>query len=153
MHRRLRRCLPSRRAVLASAAILIAVTLVGCQRATEPVVTPAQTFTGRWIGQSWEGEASATLFLGGAAGDTLYVFGVQRVPEEWVRLRVVFRGVGTYALGPDDVVLETLVGGDVVVASYPGIGPTAGTIEVTSYGPGGLVEGTFTFDARMARTA
>lgn len=135
--------------------MLIAAALTGCQRSTEPVVNPEATFTGRWIGQSWEGEASATLYADGTAGNTLYVFGKRRVDlgqDEVVRLRVAFHGVGTYALTADDVSLDQVLGGDVLTASYQGSGPTAGTLEITSYGPGGAVEGTFTFEARQART-
>jgi hypothetical protein len=130
-------------------ALLALLSAVSCRLATEPVGDPVPTFTGRWLEGAWRGEAQAHLFPR-AAGDTLLVFGVR--PNEVLSLRIPIVGVGTYLLGPQQVQLLVLTGGDVVETTYTGIGPTAGVVEITSYGgPGGVVEGTVSFEARITR--
>jgi hypothetical protein len=132
---------------------LLALSLAACSDSTEPL--PAEgTFTGRWSGEPWVGEAYAVLIDGGDAGDTLYLGGsrpvnAESMPLESIRIRVLFRGVGTYQLGSsgtNTAQFDELTGGDVVHATYSATGLNPGTLVITSYeGPGGQIEGGVSF--------
>lgn len=132
-------------------------TAAACQDSTVPIEQVA-TFTGRWAGQPFAGEASAFVASGGADGDTLYVFGAhrrdgQRDIDQTVRVRALVSAPGTYALRADAVQVLDFVGGDGVTSTYSGSGPVAGTLYVTTYGgPGGVVEGTLSFEAQPDRS-
>lgn len=139
-----------------SAIALLAMPLGACNDSNTPPPAEA-TFTGRWAGRPWVGSASATLVEGGEAGDTLFIIGTTPVnaghmPLESIRIRVLFRGAGEYALGSsttDWAELVELTGGDVVHATYRVGDVSSGTLRITAWdGPGGEVEGRITFAAR-----
>jgi hypothetical protein len=124
--------------------------LAACgEAATAPDRTP--TFSAILAGRPWGGQASATLVVDAARGDTLFLHGYAPTdgtrPEVAVRFRLApFTGPGRYPLRPGDVRLDELVGGDVLVASYADA-PT-GAVEVRAYdGPGGTVAGAAEFTA------
>ena len=151
------RNLPSRhrRSITAVAMALLALSPGACSDSTEPLDSEA-TFTGRWAGERWEGEAHAVLVDGGDAGDTLFILGTRppnagSMPLESVRIRVLFQGPGTYQLGSggtDRAELVEITGGDVVAASYATSALNPGTLVITRYdGPGAEIEGEVTFAA------
>jgi hypothetical protein len=127
---------------------------LACHDGAAPTPEARATFTGRWAGRAWEGDAWAVLVPGGAAGDTLYIGGTRPVnagqaPVESVRLRIVPPGVGTQSLGADDATLLELVGGDVISATYRTVSSGDGSVTLTSYGGvGAAVEGTVAFEAQ-----
>lgn len=140
------------------AAALGLVAAAACRDTAAPTEqTP--TFTGRWAGQPWTGEASAFVVSGGAAGDTLYVSGAHRMAgqrdvDQYVRVRALVSAPGTYALREDAVLVLDLVGGDGVTSTYTGSRPGAGTLFIAAYGgPGGVVEGTLSFEAQPDRSS
>lgn len=139
-----------------AAIALLAISSGACTDSNGPLPEEA-TFTGRWAGRAWVGEAGATLLDGGEAADTLYIVGTTPVnagqmPLESIRIRVVFRGVGEYVLGrgtTDWAELVELTGGDVVHATYTVGQVSSGTLRITSWGgPGGEVAGRISFVAR-----
>lgn len=147
-----------RSGALLAALLVLGEMLSACDQTT---VAPADaeqgpSFRATWAGSRWEGDASAMLIAGGAAGDTLYVLGTNPVnagqlPISAVRVRVVFRGAGTYTLGPGAAEVIHLLGGDVVTAQYTtssSAGP--GTLTVRDY-RGGWVSGSVVFDAAATR--
>jgi hypothetical protein len=129
-----------------------------CRDATDPAAEVASTFSGEWAGKPWAGRAEALLVRGGAAGDTLYVFGVWPADgvmvQQVVRVRVApFVGAGSYALAAGAAEVTDLVGGDAVSASYVGPGRSAAALEVRAYGGvGAEVAGVARFEAQPART-
>jgi hypothetical protein len=137
----------------AVAALLVCAAGGACTLFTDPIDRSA-TFSGRWGGDPWAGDAGATILVVEGRPDSLFVTGsspvnAQIAPREMIHIRVPFRGTGTYALDASAVELWELLGGDVLTASYGGVGTPAGTLEITSYGgPGGVVEGTVSFVAR-----
>jgi len=143
---------------IARAATLGLVAVAGCKDTAAPTEQDA-TFTGRWAGQPWAGEASALIVSGSATGDTLYVFGAhrtlgQRDADQYVRVRALVNAPGTYSLGANAAEVVDLVGGDVMTSIYAGSRPAAGTLDITTYGgPGGVVEGTLSFEAQPDRTS
>ena len=146
-----------RRSAAAACAAVLAL-VAACRQPTEQQPgerTP--TFTGRWAGQPWSGDAEAHLVRGGPAGDTLYVFGLRRPRGadselgQSIRLRVVIGGPGVYPLAAEAVEVWDTVGGDVRTSTYVGLGPDAGVLHVDAYGgAGSAVEGTVHFEARSA---
>jgi hypothetical protein len=96
---------------------------------------------------------------GGAAGDTLYVFGAhgkagQPYTDQYVRVRALVSAPGTYALSANAAEVVDLLGGDVMTSIYTGSRPGAGTLFIVAYGgPGGIVEGTLSFEAQPDRTS
>jgi len=55
---------------------------------------------------------------------------------------------GTYVLDSASVVVRVVIGGDVIGASYHGLGANAGVLEITDYGSvDGHIEGTVWFNA------
>ena len=142
-----------RRHTIVTAAALGLVTSVACRDGTSSPSELTPTFTGQWAGQPWAGEASAILVSGGAAGDTLYVFGEHRPPgqdwtDQYFRIRAVVDGPGTFVLGANDAEFAHLLGGDVRTSTYSGSRPDEGTLTITTYeGPGGIVEGRVAFGA------
>lgn len=137
-------------ATIRRAATVAALVLAACSDAAGPSA-PAANFTGRWAGRPWAAQAHATLILGGAAGDTLYIGGswpAGPVPAQSLRIRLApFRGPGTYAVGGDAVEMMDLVGGDAVSSTYVGARPLAGVVEIVGFAPGGSVQGTVSFRA------
>lgn len=117
------------------------------------------TFTGRWAGESWSGDARAHFAPGGADGDTLYITGSHPVGalslvEQYVAIRVGTTTPGTHTLGADAVRVVDLVGGDVVSSTYVGSRPGPGTIEITRYDDeAGIVEGKLSFEAQPSSAA
>jgi len=146
------------RAITGAVALGLVTAAAACRDSAAPTEQMA-TFTGRWAGQPWAGDGSASIARGGAAGDTLYVFGVHRTdgwrdPDQYVRVRAVVSAPGTYALSADAAEVMDLVGGDLVTSVYAGSRPGAGTLYITTYdGLGGVVEGTFSFEAQPDRTS
>lgn len=145
------------RKALPSLALLI-LSIGACSDSTQPLSAEA-TFTGRWAGRPWLGEAYAVLVDGGEAGDTLYLGGSRPVnagsmPLESVRIRVLFAGRGTYELGSSGIgraQLDELTGGDVVHATYSTTTLNAGRLVITSYdGPSGQIAGRVSFVAVSA---
>ncbi|CAN5146272.1 hypothetical protein BH24GEM2_BH24GEM2_12020 [soil metagenome] len=147
-----------RSGALLAALLVLGEMLSACDQTT---VAPADaeqgpSFRATWAGSRWEGDASAMLIAGGAAGDTLYVLGTNPVyagqlPISAVRVRVVFRGAGTYTLGPGAAEVIHLLGGDVVTAQYTTSSSAgAGTLTVREYGAG-WVSGSVVFDAAATR--
>ena len=134
-------------------ALLLVLALTGaCREGTPPDETA--TFTGRLAGAAWAGEASALLRQAeGDAPDILYVWGSRPVgrrgwPDESIAIRIPIDGTGLYELGPEDVSLTVLTGGDVVTRWYVGV---AGTVEITDWGgSGGVVEGVAAFELQLA---
>jgi hypothetical protein len=143
---------------IARAVALGLVAVAACRDSAAPTEQTAATFTGRWAGQPFTGEASAFVARGGAAGDTLYVLGSHRVgqydTDQYVRVRALVSAPGTYALGGDAAEVVDLVGGDGITSIYAGSRPGAGTLFIATYaGPGGVVEGTLSFEAQPDRTS
>ena len=133
---------------------VLALSLVACGDSNGP--SPEATFTGRWAGELWEGEAYAVLVDGGDAGDTLFIGGSRppnagSMPLESIRIRILFHGPGTYELASGSTgsaQLDELTGGDVVHATYATSALTSGALVITTYGgPGGAVEGRVSFTA------
>jgi len=126
--------------------------LAGCTDSTTPI-DEFPTFYGTWAGATWSGDAAAYLARGGAAGDTLYVYGINpgygvQTAKESITAKFVVHGAGTYLLGPGDANLRELVGGDVVAATYATTSTSVGRIQISAYGGvNGLVEGKIEFDA------
>lgn len=137
-----------------TAVFLIATMPAACGDSTSP--DDDATFTGRWAGESWTGDARAHFAPGGAGGDTLYVVGSHPVgaaslAEQYISIRVGTTTPGTYALGADAVQVVDLVGGDVATSTYIGSRPGPGTIEITRYDDeAGIVEGRLGFEAQSA---
>ena len=131
---------------------VVSIVVMSC-RSTEPTATqPA--FTGQWQGREWKGDASVRILSPGATGDTLYVMSKQPVQtgdgiyEEWLTIHLPFHGAGTYVLDSASVVVRVVIGGDVIGASYHGLGANAGVLEITDYGSvDGHIEGTVWFNA------
>ena len=130
--------------------LMLALTAAACREGTRPDVTP--TFTGHLAGAAWAGEASALFHEAeGDAPPTLFLWGSRPVgnrgwPEELIAIRVPIDGTGIYELGPEDVSLTVLTGGDVITTRYVGVAGAAGTVEITGWeGPGGVVEGVAAF--------
>jgi hypothetical protein len=129
--------------------------LVVLSAACRDTLQPEQgAFVGRWDGRMWVGDASAMLLRGAMQGDVLHVFGVSPrgagafTAEETISASVIFRGVGMYALGADDVSFTELTGGDVVSALYRGVGSPAGVLRVSHYDETtGAIEGELRFAA------
>jgi hypothetical protein len=154
----------AKRNVTRLAALLLAAgALSACDESTVGLADSPESpsFRATWAGNRWEGDASAQLIAAGTAGDTLYVFGTSPVnagqmPISAVRVRVVFRGTGTYPLGPGAAEVIHLVGGDVISAQYTTGGSvgtaagTAGTLTIREYGAG-WVSGSVVFDAVTTR--
>jgi len=111
-------------------------------------------FTGRWAGSPWVGDASAVLVDRETGPDTLYIFGSRPRGQpqnsfETVFLRFVPNGPGTYPLQAGQASLTQLTGGDVVNFVYQTTSSATGSVTLSTYsGPGGLVEGTFAFEAQ-----
>ncbi|HEX2091028.1 MAG TPA: hypothetical protein VHG28_01450 [Longimicrobiaceae bacterium] len=128
--------------------------LSGCgEGGTEPTDTPA--FRATWAGKPWEGDATAMLVSGRRAGDTLYLFGstpanADQSISEYVRVRVVFRGTGTYSLDAGDAGVVHMLGGDVVAAEYATGETGAGRLVVREY-TGAEVAGQVDFSATTTR--
>ena len=145
-----------------AALFLVSAGLAACDQSMAGLADAEQgpSFRATWAGNPWRGDASAQLVPGGAAGDTLYVLGTSPVnagqmPISAVRVRVVFRGAGTYTLGPGAAEVIHLVGGDAVASQYTtggsvGTASTAGTLTVREYGAG-WVSGSVVFDAVTTR--
>jgi len=133
---------------------VVSIVVMSC-RSTEPTATqPA--FTGQWQGREWKGDASVRILSPGATGDTLYVMSKQPVQtgdgiyEEWLTIHLPFHGAGTYVLDSASVVVRVVIGGDVIGASYHGLGANAGVLEITDYGSvDGHIEGTVWFNAEQ----
>jgi hypothetical protein len=112
--------------------------VAACDSATVPDPDQGE-FVGRWGARLWLGDARASLSTGVPGGDVLHVFGIRPrgangwSADETLSARVVFSGPGLYTLGPDDVRLLELVGGDVVSAEYKGSGEPAGFLSITRY--------------------
>ena len=123
-----------------------------CLRGSEPDNGGIGVLTGSWAGRAWDGDVIAVLVQRQNIPDTLAIIAVRPrgsvAPIEDVTMKIAINGIGTYALGGttgSPAQLHEFVGGDVIVATYSG---TAGELSITGYsGPGGLVEGTFSFDA------
>jgi hypothetical protein len=144
-----------RRAAFPAAALAITACLAGCSRAA-PSPDRSAPFSGVLAGERWAGQASATLIVGGAQGDTLYVFGYDAGSaarrEVSIALRIApFTGPGRYTLGVGDVRLSELVGGDVLVASYEAA--ARGSVVVRTFGGAGATiagSAAFTVDRSSA---
>jgi hypothetical protein len=136
--------------VLPTCALLVPLAIAaGCSDGNGP--ERDLVLTGSWAGAPWVGRAEA-LLVGGAAVDTLYLFGTRSsdtdVPQETIRVLVPFTGSGSYSLESHAVAFTVLIGGDAVSAEYGGQSPTAGTVEVDTYdATTGLIDGRLVFDA------
>lgn len=111
-------------------------------------------FDAVWAGKPWEGDASAAVIPGGAAGDTLYLFGTTprnagQMPAAYVRVRVPLPAAGERALARGDAELVYLVGGDVSTAAYVNDRADPGILSIREYGDG-WVSGVVVFDAGAA---
>lgn len=142
-----------------TALFLVSAGLAACDQSVVALADAPTSpfFRATWAGNPWEGDASAQLVPAGPAGDTLYVLGTSpvnagQVPISAVRVRVVFRGAGTYTLGPGAAEVIHLLGGDVVTSQYAASSSagTAGTLTVREYGAG-WVSGSVVFDAVTTR--
>src|SRR5881409_658683 len=120
-----------------------------CSTASEPTGLALGELRGSWAGNKWDGDVNAVLVQRPSIPDTLVVSASRPrgsfAPSEAVVIKIAINGTGTYVLDAGAARLHELVGGDVVVATYAS---TVGELTITGYsGPGGFVEGTFTFDA------
>ena len=103
---------PARRTVGTALLVLLAAALAGCaaDRATA-AETGFGTMAGRWDGADWQGLGHAVL-----DGDTLYLVGHRPDPrsyyDEYVRVRVAFRGAADYEVRPSHGSLAHIWGGD-----------------------------------------
>lgn len=130
-----------------AAALAAALLLAGCgSGALEP--RPGEgAFQGTWGGKRWTGDAAANV----SRGDTLRLFGTSppgagQLPTSYVRVTVVFRGVGPYTLGPEAAEVVHLVGGDAATARYATAEGAAGALRIENYSEGWMV-GSVAFDA------
>src|SRR5438105_4743645 len=99
---------------LVRASTICLVICAACRDTAAPTEQPA-TFTGHWAGKPWAGQASALVARGGAAGDTLYVFGTQGragqgYTDQYVRVRALVTAPGTYALSANAAEVVDLLG-------------------------------------------
>lgn len=110
--------------VLAGAAFLA----TACRSSTGvlPGASEFGSVVGLWNGAQWSGLGYSVL-----TGDTLAVYGVRRDERsgtvDVVRTRVVYRGVGEYALDSRATALQHIVGGDAVVGTA-----AAGALTITA---------------------
>ena len=146
-----RRRILTLRPALVAACVLAGVALGCADYIVEPDWPPASA---RLVGQLGDerfiAHASARLRLTPGASDTLDLFAerwnADIVAQEWLSVRIPFTGPGTYALGPAQVDLRQLVGGDALVGSYAGSRPSAGVLVITSTGDAGnVLTGTIRF--------
>lgn len=95
-----------------------------------PVPEGFGPFAGRWDGERWAGMGYAVL-----DGDTLHVVGHRPDPQhyydEYVRVRVPFRGVGRYEVPVPRGSLAKITGGD--AGYFP---DAAGVLRITEYSAG-----------------
>ena len=131
---------------------LLLAALLSCSESERPTLD--LPFTGQWAGSPWVGDASAVLVDRETGPDTLYIFGSRPRGQpqnsfETVFLRFVPNGPGTYPLQAGQASLMRLLGGDVVSSVYQTTSSATGSVTLSTYsGPGGLVEGTFAFEAQ-----
>ena len=127
----------------------------GCLEMSGPAPAPSATFTGRWTGQPWAGNAGAWLTSDGAGREVLYISGMRPVGSNgWGDQRILIRahvtGPGVYALSGDAIRVTDLLGGDGVVSEYTGA-VAGGTLTIIRYdGPGTVIEGTLSFDVQRS---
>ena len=131
---------------------LLVAALLSCSESERPTLD--MPFTGIWAGSAWEGDASALLVDRETGPDTLYIFGSRprgqpQNPFETVLLRFALNGPGTYPLQTGQASLTQLIGGDVVNFVYQTTSSATGSVTLNTYnGAGGLVDGTFAFEAQ-----
>lgn len=132
-------------------AVLALVVAAGCGDGLPP---EQGTFVGLWDGHPWVGDAHLTLLRGATGGDVLYVSGASPrgagpfQVREAISAHVAFRGVGVYSLEAGDVSFVELTGGDVISASYAGVGSPAGRLSISRYDEStGEMEGELRFSA------
>ena len=131
---------------------LLVAALLSCSESERPTLD--MPFTGVWAGSAWEGDASALLVDRETGPDTLYIFGSRprgqpQNPFETVLLRFALNGPGTYPLQTGQASLTQLIGGDVVNFVYQTTSSATGSVTLNTYnGVGGLVDGTFAFEAQ-----
>ena len=111
----------------------------------------ASGFRATWAGTPWSGDGSATRIPGGSTGDTLFILGTTppkagQLPSGYVRVRILFDGVGTYTLNAQDAEVVYLLGGDVRTAAYATGQSGAGTLRVREFADG-WIAGEVAFDA------
>ena len=127
------------------AAVLLTVALTACRDGGPTAPAPGfGTVRGRWDGRAWSGLGYAVLH-----GDTLDLVGHRPDPralyDEYVRVRVAFRGAAAYQVGADAASLEKIVGGDA------GYFPAArGELRVAEYAAG-RVRGTLSLASAEPR--
>ena len=140
---------------MAKVSVAALLLLISCLKGAEPNNTGVGVLTGSWAGKAWDGDVVGVLVQRQNVPDTLIVIAVRprgsQSPIEDVTMKIAINGVGTYPLGGSSgapTEFHELVGGDVVVATYRG---ASGELAISAYtGAGGVVEGTFSFDATSA---
>jgi hypothetical protein len=141
--------MPKGRSLLQTCGIVALALCAQCRDSTAPL--QLNEMRGTWAGQSWVGDASATV-IGFATGDTLFIFGgrprgagATMNYSEHVAIIVPFMGDGTYQLTTGSVSVTQLVGGDVMTSAYTGTNDGA-TLTISTSADG-IMEGSFSFTA------
>lgn len=125
------------------AALFAALAVAGCLGG--PTASTAERAIFEVNGVRYNTKAYANLHTASGAPDSLY-FEFSR-DDILVRVRVEYVGVGTYVLGPDQVVVWVLLGGDVITGTYGGSAVTPGELLISKAGSVGTqVEATFFMD-------
>lgn len=134
--------------------------LVACTDAVAPSVE--NTMNAKWAGSDWAGSVSVVV-ASVQGGEKLYLWasGPSKParPKAWwsgpelaiwpneISIEIPFNGAGTYALTPGSARFQEIVGGDVITATYSIAPQTVGRLVISSYEPGGMIEGVVSFDA------
>jgi hypothetical protein len=127
-----------------SGALVLAV-LAGCaeRTATEPEVPE---LAGVVNGASLTLPAGAELRQRASAPDSLFITGWSQ--DVAIRLKLGYTGLGTYALGPEQVEVMLLVGGDARTGGYGGSVAVSGELRVLrASGDGAPFQAELRFDA------
>jgi hypothetical protein len=112
------------------AALCLVLAITGCRG--EPLAPAAERAHFRLNGALYVSDATAQVRTAVAAPDTL-TLSLMRM-DIWVGIGVEYSGVGTYILGPTNVSVWTLTGGDVLTGRYGGSATIAGQLVISEAG-------------------
>ncbi len=132
-----------RRGVAAAVLLaLLTLTVAACADSTGP---KRDRMTARLNGERRSMNGTATVIRRDGAPDSVVFAG--RDVDLAIEVKVQYTGSGSYVLGPDNIWLAYLVGGDVVGGVYRGVAGNSGNLQITvGDGPSPLIQAEFSFD-------